>query len=223
MAIKIKKTYWLPKIKSQWNGLYSQNPHLSAFQAYDFVLRFWKNYYVYCLKRREVPVFYLVEEDGEPRLIAPLCKKKNGYIIFGAENGCEYCDFIYGSNADVPRYLTALKQNLQFPIQFERVRESSKLFDACKNIASFREVGTMPNVNIILPNNFADYNKSLSKSMRQNIRTAYNRLNKEGHKLSLNIMHGDRALTYNYDYAGNAMQFTGFMGGVRKMNAFALC
>lgn len=206
MAIRIRKTCWLPKLKSQWKQLYSANPQLSAFQDYDFVLRFWKNYYVYCLKDKEIPVFYVVEEDGEARLIAPLCKKAGGsYIIFGAKNGCEYCDFIYAADSDVQRYLNVLCNQLHAPILFKRVREKSMLYDACKMMEGFRDIDTSINVNVVLPNSHTDYNKSLSKSMRQNIRTAYNRLSKDGRALSVAILNGDDVLSYNYDYATQSL------------------
>lgn len=214
MVLKISKTYWLPKLKSQWIKLYSANTNLSAFQAYEFVLRFWRNYYVYCIRRREIPVFYLIEEEDEPRFIAPLCKKADGtYVIFGSENGCEYCDFIYAIDADVHHYVSVLMLKIKAPIVFQRVRESSKLYEACKRISGFRQGPSIVNVNIALPERHTDYIKSLSKSMRQNIRTAYNRLNKDGHKLSLMTLHGNNAYSYSYDFASQCM-VANEMGGV---------
>ena len=130
MDITIEKIYWLPHLKSIWKELYAANSSLSIFQSYEFMLNFWKNSWIYCIKEKEFPIFYLVKDKGTASMIAPLCKKKNGtYEIMGTTNGCEYCDFIYAHESNIDLYVRELVDYLKCPLTFARVKEQSKLCD----------------------------------------------------------------------------------------------
>ena len=192
MNITIKKILWLPRLKSIWNDLYSANPTLSIFQSYEFMLNFWKNSWVYCLTHKEFPVFYLIRDEGKPCMIALLSRKSNGtYVILGNKNGCEYCDFIYAEAAPVDIYIKELVAYLQSPIIFENVREQSSIFQSFIGNDCMKERGEKECINILLPNSYEEYYKGLSSSMRQNLRTAFNRLKRDGHNVSIKVINED--------------------------------
>lgn len=201
MAITIEKTYWLPYLKQIWNQLYTANSSLSIFQSYEFMLNFWKNSWIYCLTHKEFPMFYLIKEDGIPKMIAPLCKKANGsYEIMGVKNGCEYCDFIYAAGAPVEFYVRELVSHLKCSIVFSRIKEQSVLYQTFFEKENVKEYGEDICINIILPNSYEDYYKGLSSSMRQNLRTAFNRLKRDGHSVSVKVINENgKCDIWNYD------------------------
>ena len=69
-----------------------------------------------------------------------------------------------------------------------KVLESSVLYTALKDEVEISR--TLNNVCINFGDDFEAYNKSLSKSTRQNLRTAYNRLNTDGKSLEFKVMVG---------------------------------
>ena len=201
MEITIEKILWLPRLKSIWHDLYTANPILSIFQSYEFMLNFWKNSWVYCIIDKEFPIFYLVKDNGKPCMIAPLCRKANGtYVIMGNKNGCDYCDFIYANGAPVDIYVKELVAYLKRPIVFEKVREQSSLYKSFLGKDDMKEKGEIICINIILPNSHEDYYKGLSSSMRQNLRTAFNRLKRDGHSVSIKVINDNgKCDIWNYD------------------------
>lgn len=200
MEITIEKILWLPRLKSIWYDLYYANPTLSIFQSYEFMLNFWKNSWIYCLTHKEFPVFYLIRDKGKPCMIALLSKKANGtYVIMGNKNGCEYCDFIYAERAPVDIYIKELVVHLKSPIVFENVREQSSLYQSFIGTDDMKECGEKACINILLPNSYEEYYKGLSSSMRQNLRTAFNRLKRDGHNVSLKVINdGGKCTVWSY-------------------------
>lgn len=201
MDITIEKIYWLPHLKSIWKELYAADSSLSIFQSYEFMLNFWKNSWIYCIKEKEFPIFYLVKDKGTASMIAPLCKKKNGtYEIMGNKNGCEYCDFIYAHESNIDLYVRELVDYLKCPLTFARVKEQSKLYQTPIEQQNVRECGEKVCTNIALPENYEYYYKSLSSSMRQNLRTAFNRLKRDGHSVSIKVItEREKCMFWTYD------------------------
>lgn len=201
MSLTIEKYYWLPKLKHVWNTLYKANRNLSVFQSYDFMYNFWKNSPIYWMINKEIPVFYLVKANGVPCMIAPLCRKANStFEIMGNKNGCEYCDFIYAEDANVELYVNELLEYLQSNIVFVRVKETSILYKAFVGKENMKETGEDMCINIALPNAYEEYYKSLSSSTRQNLRTAFNRLKREGHNVSLRVITNDgKCVSWGYE------------------------
>lgn len=184
VMIKIRKTYWLPSIRHQWKAMEKENKGLSPFQQYDFVYNLWKNYYPYMILRKIIPVFYQIFEREEMVMIVPLNKHIDGrYSIFGDVNGCEYCDCVYKDGTDVLRYVSALRRHLGTTLFFSMIRESSPLFATLSNSDHYRFLSEKKNVEIRFSPDYASYYSSLSKSVRQNLRTAYNRMRKDHHHI----------------------------------------
>lgn len=201
MAITIEKYYWLPRLRFIWNTLYKANRQLSVFQSYDFMYELWKNSPVYWLMNKEWPIFYLVRDKGKPCLIAPLCRKSNGtFEIMGNKNGCEYCDLIYAEGAELRRYVGKLLEYLNSSISFVRVKEESLLYKTFVDESNMKPIGDDKCTNIFLPNSYEEYYKGLSSSMRQNLRTAFNRLKREGHDVRVRVITPEgKCVSWGYD------------------------
>ena len=199
--LTVERHFWLPKLRNAWQELYEANSALTVFQSYEFMSNFWKNSWVYCATHREFPMFYLIREDGIPRMIAPLCKKHDGtYEIMGNKNGCEYCDFVYAENAHVVLYVDALLKRLQRKVRFARIKEDSLLYKALEGNNCMKMQREDICVNIPMPNNYETYYKSLSSSVRQNLRTSFNRLKRDGHSISVKVLHdGKQVETWSFD------------------------
>lgn len=201
MAITIEKIYWLPRLKTIWTNFYESNSSLSIFQSYEFMFNFWNNSWIYCLTHKEIPIFYLIRNDGIPCMIAPLCKKATGiYEIMGNKNGCEYCDFIYAATTPIEIYVRALTAHLRCPISFVKVKVQSSLYFSFSCKEKVKECGEMVCTNIALPESYENYYKELSSSTRQNLRTAFNRLKRDGRHVCLKVItNGGMWKTWNYE------------------------
>lgn len=193
--ISIHKHYYLPRLEKKWL-LLSNSTSQSPFQSYDVVKHLWYNFYPYCITKRIVPLFYEVLEDQKTKLIAPICVNINGsYVLFGDINGGEYCDFIYSKDEDITKYFNALVKKLNYNITFNLIKEESPLFQILSNDEHFEEVKKHKYVNIPFDKDHSLYFKSLSASMRQNIRTAYNRIAREKQSLKFFFLDQDRLTT----------------------------
>lgn len=206
MSITIKKHLWLPSLKKEWINLQKKNKELSPFQDYDFVYQLWINYYPYMLSRCSFPIIYTLYEDGELMMIAMLNKLKGEYSLFGDVNGCEYCDFIYADNVNIERYVEKLKAYLDSPILCPMVLENAKLYQECCCFSSYSFIREKSNVHIFLDNKYNDYFSGLSKSVRQNLRTAYNRLFKDSHTFEIKIIHNIDNTTSSEYISQNGIQ-----------------
>ena len=171
-------------LKDKWLRI-QDNSNITPFQDYYFVRNLWLNYYPYCFSQKFIPVFFTLEDDGETKMIAPLCRTKTGYKIFGTVNGCEYCDFIYDRGINIDYYLSLLLNHIKGSISFDMVKEDSLLYRYFIKLKNIQNDISVTNVHIKIPNSYNIYYKSLSSSSRQNLRTAYNRVNRDNHMVRL--------------------------------------
>lgn len=139
-------------------------------------------------------------------MIAMLNKLKGEYSLFGDVNGCEYCDFIYADNVNIERYVEKLKVYLDSPILCPMVLENAKLYQECCCFSSYSFIREKSNVHIFLDNKYNDYFSGLSKSVRQNLRTAYNRLFKDSHTFEIKIIHNIDNITSSEYISQNGIQ-----------------
>lgn len=101
---------------------------------------------------------------------------------------CDLCatgnlDFVYSkklSADDLREVLFAIKNYLNAPLKLNKVGETSKLFCLIEQLLETKKFGGYSIcVDIPLPCSYEDWYQSLGKSERQNIRTAYNRMERE--------------------------------------------
>lgn len=162
-------------LRPEWERLYAMMDDCSPFlnpSAFEIA---YKYFYPYYIARRCRPVFAMMQQDGVVRAILPLLKfSDNRYELFGNVNGFNECGMLYDGHAILPEVIDLVRQHFG-EVEFMKIDESSPL--AMFKGESARE---SDNVSICFGNDFEEYFKSFSKSVRQNVRTAYNRMKTDG-------------------------------------------
>lgn len=175
----------LDQIANSWNELYHITPEISPFLNSSAFKIAKKYFYPYYIRQRKRPAFIVFSDQGVIQAIIPVLrhKKTNGdfYEIFGNANGFNECGILYRDSKVLKQCITQLKE-AGMNLRFIKIDERSP-------ISEFKTVNskTTNNVEIHFKVDFDIYFKSLSSSVRQNIRTAYNRLNKDGLTYSLEV------------------------------------
>lgn len=128
--------------------------------------------------------FFIVFEDETPIIIAPLFKNKHELFVVGGSVGWDYTDLFYLRDSSYEKKLDCMNYLLNYlkkkgfrVLRWDFLPSDSlsfKLLEEFKNkpIAEIKNVGIK----------FDDYNSylcALSKSVRQNLRTAENRIIRE--------------------------------------------
>ncbi len=202
MNIRIKKYYNISSVKKEWQELYNKNPQLTPFQDYDYVKKLFQTKLL-SLRRGLCPVFYVFfkgkNSNYEPIVIAPLLKPifnqtQNSYTILGAQD-CDITDFLYSKDLDLEDMIfciRALQKDVDRPIKIVRVLENSLLIKAIQKIYPNEEIQKEILVKIPPQRDIDEYIAGLSKSTRQNIRTTYNRMNRDEIKFELEVAYPNK-------------------------------
>lgn len=144
---------------------------------------------IYCLVKNQ---------DGVPLLIAPLwiikstfrIFNKKGVYVIGRQGWSDYLNLIYQDfDSHAVSFLIRWLQDTYHVRQFffEQLKETTSLYLYIKNHYIVNDSVATTCVHISLPVSIEDYQKTLSKSTRQNLRTAYNRLQKNGCFITFNF------------------------------------
>lgn len=183
--MKIKKTYFITnKIKKAWIDM-ERNCNVTPFLYYNYMKNVIWNAYL----RLSIPVYYYAENDnGEICMIAPMkYNVKNAYYdTLGNIGFCDVTDLLFSPDIayeEKVKILTLLKSRIGKNFYLSRLDSSSETLQIYKNCSQTIHIHNC--VDIEIGNNHESYFCSLSKSVRQNIRTAYNRLNRDGIKFKL--------------------------------------
>lgn len=184
-------------LKNIWERLESGSD-MSAFQSYDWYSRLNEQYKSGAFGKSDKVVYALAIKDGVPVLIAPFHIKKRGVsykgigipkgiYIFGMWGFTDYLNFIY---IDFCRdcfqkitELTAKKFSAE-TFRFYQLIKGTRLDSYLKGNHAGSLCNTTICVKISLTEDFEKYVQNLSKSVRQNIRTAKNRAAREGFELT---------------------------------------
>lgn len=190
MQLTLKKYYNINKVKESWNKLYKSNPDLTIFQDYNYAENIYKKTKIRGLRYN---IFFEISHNGQPLLIAPMTKKiipskTKNWRIFGVIQGCDTTDFIYSADMTtetMEECLKLLHKQMKGAKTYKRLRENSVLSTTLRRMHPEKELPPYPHVCIPAWDDADQYTASLSKSTRQNIRTAHNRLQKDGLSWSL--------------------------------------
>ncbi|MBP9987909.1 MAG: GNAT family N-acetyltransferase, partial [Ruminococcus sp.] len=185
------------KMKEYWEKL-EKGKDMTPFQSY-----FWYekiNEYSIANGNEKNDFYAVAKLDSNPVMIAPIHIINHGISVkgFGIEKGIyilgtsthtDYLSFIYDEfypeavEAIIDYVKKKCKLNNFF---FEEIIENTE-FDKYLS-ANSDKYNCATCVEIVPAENFDVYKKSLSKSVRQNLRTAVNRANKDGYELDIDII-----------------------------------
>ena len=172
-------------LASIWKELDS-GEDMTAFQSYDWnrllIEEFFSDLYNRLFAKVKI---YIAVKRGKAIMILPVIvqkitlkilwwgRKKGSYIL-GEGSFSDYLNFVY-LNFD-EQALNEIVNKLPRPLSFNCIRcetDIAKYFDKMNGI-----IHTSPSVFVELESCVEDYLAKLSKSVRQNLRTASNRINK---------------------------------------------
>ena len=195
LKLTIKKFNKISEVKEVWEYLEYLNPNTMPFQYYNYNKAIQKTSIFYWIKEISFPRFFVIYKEGKPIVLFPLCKifslksRCSEYHLYGnRQNGI--FDLLYDPNISGVDFVETVKLLKRYisNLYFVRVRESSIVYECFPSLdLECADSG----VTIKLPFEGYDfYFSSLSKNVRQNIRTAYNRLNTDGCKFELKVIRG---------------------------------
>ncbi len=194
MNVRFYDRYEFENLKEQWEQLEKGN-EMTAFQAYSWYRSLNELYKTETRKNHFRDWFYAVAyENNQPIMIAPLQYVKcgisykgaigidRGIYFIGRQGYTDYCNFIYYEYRQeaVDAILQAVTERCHtnfFCLEFIVDRTSLAMYLSDKYGDPY---GKTSCAELMLPTTFEEYKKSLSKSVRQNIRTAFNRQKRDG-------------------------------------------
>ena len=177
----------IAEIRDIWEGLYKNNSDMSFYQSFlwnqilekRFYTRHWTKYYNCSIK-------YFVCDD---QIIAPLVinKTKKEITILGHDESSDYLSFIFKDikENDVFCFLLNLSSlYTDYTFVFDKVNERTLFFKYLHHYSSVKSIVCSIQekvcVGISFPQKTLSFYDSLSKSAKQNYRTAKNRIAKDG-------------------------------------------
>lgn len=171
----------LSEVKEEWVHLFEVTPEVSPFLQYDAFAIAWKYFYPYYITGRCRPKIAQFVDAGKTIALIPLTVRINSAQLFGSPNGFNESGVLFENQDILPHCFRLLHERFS-SVELIKVDERSP-------IAEFRPEGCtgIANVAISFGDDFDAYFKSLSSSVRQNIRTSYNRLEKDGHTYELDV------------------------------------
>ncbi len=184
----LKKHRTIYTLKSSWEQF---DGIVNIYQSYFVQSKIFKKLPIYSIPQKYYPIYFEIIENNKTLMIIPLCKyfKKNKYCILGNFNGIQTYDFIYDKNISDEKTIEILSFFLDkmkgSEILFSNMPLSSKIFKAFSSMKCISNESTKQNVNIFIGNDYDSYFSALSKHTRQNVRTAYNRIKKDGKEFSV--------------------------------------
>lgn len=209
----------MSELEPAWKQL-EHGPDMTAFQFYDWYLNLQTVYQAEHAKNlfRELRYIAIYNKDC-PVLIAPLEIHKFGvgYKKYGAPRGVyfigrlgftDYLNFIYDEfDPDAAGVLIDYisKAYSQRKFCFDRMLESAASYQyLCSKYRG--ESNPVQCAALVLPSTFEEYRGLLSKSTKQNIRTANNRAKRNGLVLTHELIHEEDSATKEEIIALNAQR-----------------
>ncbi len=195
MVITAERYYNISKVKEIWHKLYQENEMFSPFQDYDYVANYC---HLYPNKKGRCNVFYVLyqadSKGKKPVMICPLSvslllKQARGYEILGGREA-DIADFIYASSLSLSEAKACLKKLLEtlgLPLRFKHLSEDSIILSAVRELYPELQLNEEIYLRIPKQESVEDYIASLSKSTRQNVRTAYNRMKRDELEFELEV------------------------------------
>ena len=184
----------LRQAREMWISLYNSNMFLTPYSSYEFAEFYKKGLRYSAVRRNAIISIYEFQKDNATFALVPLIKRGYEYYIYGdlCATGC--LDFIYSdqiTDSDFDHifsFLSDLSKKEKAVIYLNKLKESSLLFQyLIRN--NYESQSTNKCVAIHFGDSYDNYYKLLSKHVRQNIRTGFNRLNREGHEYYFDFVH----------------------------------
>ena len=200
---KLRIHRFLFPLKKKWQMLEKKNEQ-TPYQKYDLQRIVSVRLPLHCLRKKLIPAYCEVRKDGKTVLIAPLLEKKRAkqcreFLSYTGMTGFNIYDFIFDPQLEDEE----LKDCVLFlagelgcsTLLLDDLPEGSPLLKAFvpgQTEDMSVECESKENVSIHLDNGYESYFHSLSKQTRQNIRTAYHRMENDGLSYEVEYIFGKK-------------------------------
>lgn len=189
----IKEVCW-NDVKNDCDKLYNKNSYLSPYQEWSFLDKIKNTTNIHRFKEwlfSKIKI-YEVFKDGEVVCILPLQinKQKMTINILGYLCGVGQLDFIYGENFSQYDFNIVIKELSDLFKGYNLILERVSQYSLTHRYIEQKKCFYKKKQSICVRIDYGDYEtwfKGLSKSTRQNLRTAYNRISREERKLDIFI------------------------------------
>lgn len=201
MKIRVISTYEdILKLERKWRDLFKNSGTDNIFTSWEWCMLWWKHF-----GKTEKLMVLTVEDNGEIIGIAPLMIIKGNYLtlwkpiirFLGEEMMADYMDFlILREHKKVIGFILDFLKKMKWGrIELKRIPDSSLSWRAIKETLLTLKYPYLFLVDCVSPyvkieEKWEDYYKSLSKSLRQDIRITVNNLNRIG-KISFRRCQGN--------------------------------
>jgi len=177
---------------------------MSVFQRADFQKSFFKNSIVYGFQKKKLPVTYVVRRDKRIVMIFPSFENSSSVELAGNTTGiCSLSPIFFENNVESQKeifefFLSNIKNRT---VILPRIREDSKMYTIISGMTGKYKIEDKQTkcVQINFANGQEAHVAGLSKSVRQNIRTAYNRLKTDEKSFRFEMIHGNEISTKRMD------------------------
>ena len=181
MAIQIMKSLFLTsKIKKVWQAMEDEES-VTPYLYFDYMKYVWWQTKLFS---KFIPIiYYAVDDSNDIIMIAPMKRDVlSGRLdTLGNRGMCDITDFLYKkelTNDTRKECVLKLREFIGHPFYLSRMLSESETLEYLKPYSTL--VDSHECVDIYLQSDYESHFKKLSKSVRQNVRTAYNRLQKDG-------------------------------------------
>lgn len=190
------------KLEAAWKTL-EKGLEMTWFQTYDWYKVINRHFIA---EKKKAPfrsgTYVLLSDDNDtPLMIAPVqivnkgfyfkgIGMMKGFYFIGRQGFSDYLNFIYDEFKD--EYLREILEYLSKKYgmtycRFENISEKTSSYKSLNDNYGADRIDSLC-LHLPLEDTFEDYKKILSKSMRQNIRTANNRSERDGLSFSFKIL-----------------------------------
>ena len=202
--LKLRVHRSLLSLRSAWKKLeLSGGDTKSVYQSYYVNAVVKRRMLIYSLQEKYSVRYLELMDDGKTVMILPVCKYcgTDRYCSIGKFNGFQVYDFIYSQEMTPERMgqclSFVLKQLKIENISLFNVSQDSVLYTCLSasqtSLDGYRvNLEGNDNVSIDTELDYEIWHSRLSKSTRQNLRTAYNRMNTDGIAMRFEIGRGEK-------------------------------
>jgi hypothetical protein len=190
--MELIKSKW-GDLKSVCESLYDNNPYLSPYQEYSFLDIIKKSTNIHNLKEWMAGknVTYLSKINGKIIGVLPLVvnRKRKEINLIGYLCSVGHLDFIYKRDLSYEEFVELLNQLRElykgYTLHLDRISQFSLTYKYLTSMGvESKASSTCVKIDF---DTYDNWFSSLSKSCKQNVRTAYNRIIRENKELDIRI------------------------------------
>ena len=196
LPILVFRRFSDPVVEAAWRSM--ETPGMSPFLHYDYLRYVAESPFP---ARPYIPKVACLEENDEIVMLVPLMRsmglKSSYWKMLGDIQGCDRTDALWKpslSFSEREKLCAIFYASLGKRFKMHRIQSDSPLLTQLPE-SRITRTNVEPYVTVPVPGDAETLFKGLHPAIRQNIRTAYNRLNRNGIEVRLEVFDPDNPMT----------------------------